>query len=199
MSHAKVSIRKTSYCYKDQLYNLTRFALENNLYQTVEFCTWSRIINGVKKESLLDHVYVNNLSAIKDVHMIEPVFGDHVLTIVELHSNVENLINVKANRNWKGYSKIKMNDLVSIKLGSTCWDDLNVQDHWNLLENEIVNIVDYLAPIEYYSHDLSKNFKNKTPKNLKRLINLRKRLLRHDRINFSTYNAPRIKVLSKEI
>ena len=168
------------------MYNLTRFALENNLYQTVEFCTWSRIINGVKKESLLDHVYVNNLSAIKDVHMIEPVFGDHVLTIVELHSNVENLINVKANRNWKGYSKIKMNDLVSIKLGSTCWDDLNVQDHWNLLENEIVNIVDYLAPIEYSSHDLSKNFKNKTPKNLKRLINLRKLLLRHDRINVST-------------
>ena len=38
-----------SYNLKVPLCNLTEFALTNKLSQLVEFCTWSRIINGVKK------------------------------------------------------------------------------------------------------------------------------------------------------
>ena len=53
-----------SYNLKIPLCNLTEFALSNKLSQLVDFCTWSRIINGVKKESLLDHVYVNDIAAI---------------------------------------------------------------------------------------------------------------------------------------
>ena len=75
-----------TYNYKQLLYNLTNFATENNFQQIIDFSTWSRVINGVRKESLLDHVYVNCLVLIKDVQQVEPVFGDHVLATVELHS-----------------------------------------------------------------------------------------------------------------
>ena len=38
-----------SYSYKLPLCNLTEFALNNKLQQIIEFCTWSRINNGVQK------------------------------------------------------------------------------------------------------------------------------------------------------
>ena len=38
-----------SYNLKNLLCNLTEFALNNKLYQLIDFCTWSRVINGVKK------------------------------------------------------------------------------------------------------------------------------------------------------
>ena len=60
------------------------FALSNNLSQIVDFCTWSRTINGIRKESLLDHVYVNNPAVINTVTFETPLFGDHVLIIVNL-------------------------------------------------------------------------------------------------------------------
>ena len=64
-----------SYNLKALLLNLTEFALENKLCQIINFCTWSRLINGTKKESLLDHVYVNNIASVKDVHYVEPVYS----------------------------------------------------------------------------------------------------------------------------
>ena len=39
------------------LAQLFEFAVEYNFNQIVDFCTWSRVINGAKKESLIDHVY----------------------------------------------------------------------------------------------------------------------------------------------
>ena len=36
---------------------LTTFINETNLVQLVNFETWTRTINGVRKESTLDHVY----------------------------------------------------------------------------------------------------------------------------------------------
>ena len=42
-----------------------------------------------KKESLLDHVYVTDPATIKDVQYVEPVFGDHVLVIIELQSKTD--------------------------------------------------------------------------------------------------------------
>ena len=63
------------YNYKTPLCNLANFALEHNLSQVINFCTWSRTINGVEKESLLGHVYVNKLASVKNVYFVEPTFG----------------------------------------------------------------------------------------------------------------------------
>ena len=66
------------------LNTLMNFTSENNLYQVVNFSTWSRTINGNKKESMLYHVYLNNFGVFNSVYFENPVFGDHVLVVVEL-------------------------------------------------------------------------------------------------------------------
>ena len=43
---------------KIPLENLNLFALNENLVQLVKECTWSRVVNGSLKESILDHIYV---------------------------------------------------------------------------------------------------------------------------------------------
>ena len=40
------------------------FANSNHFTQIVNFTTWSRIINGITKESLLDHVYTNDITIV---------------------------------------------------------------------------------------------------------------------------------------
>ena len=69
---------------------LSDFAVHNNFFQLIDFCTWSRVINGIKKESILDHVYVNDISSIKNVKSETPTFGDHRLIIVELTFKITN-------------------------------------------------------------------------------------------------------------
>ena len=69
---------RNDYIYKIPLSRLTDFTDANNLIQLVKFNTCSRTINGVRKESLLDNIYVD------DRDFREPTFGDHLLVFVEL-------------------------------------------------------------------------------------------------------------------
>ena len=50
----------TDYHNKIPLATLIDFTQNEGLTQIVNFKTWSRVINGVKKESLLDHIYTND-------------------------------------------------------------------------------------------------------------------------------------------
>ena len=45
---------RQDYGYKYPLELLSNFVFENNLFQVVNFNTWSRVIYGIKKESCLD-------------------------------------------------------------------------------------------------------------------------------------------------
>ena len=68
----------------------------------VDFNTWTRTINGNKKESMLDHVYLDNLENFNSVYFENPVFGNHVLVVVELNKITNsNLCVLK--RNWSNY------------------------------------------------------------------------------------------------
>ena len=93
-----------------------------------------------------------------------------------------------------------MNTLMnSTLIASRCdWSVLGVQEHWNVLENYIINVVDCLAPLEYNSV-VPKKLASSIPKRIKSLLNLRKRLLKNNRQRNNSFNAPRIKLLSKEI
>ena len=75
---------------------LHAIALVNYTLQTV---------NGVKKESLLDHIYVDDVVIVKDIKSIEPTFGDHLLVLadLEIFNNVETKSIRK--RDWHNYSK----------------------------------------------------------------------------------------------
>ena len=89
---------RTDYDRKIPLSQLISFAQEKNLIQIIEFDTWSRVINGIKKSSLIDHVYVTDISSVIDVKFEVPIFGDHVLAIVNLalDKNVpKNYVNMK--------------------------------------------------------------------------------------------------------
>ena len=50
------------------LEKLDCFVTSENLSQIVNFDTWSRVINGTKKSSLLDHIYVKNPATVTDIY-----------------------------------------------------------------------------------------------------------------------------------
>ena len=70
--------------------NLTIDRLD--LFQIVNFYTWGRIINNVPKESILDHIYVTNNIKHSDCNNYRPVYGDHLLVLVDIYTkkNVHN-------------------------------------------------------------------------------------------------------------
>ena len=45
----------------------------------VKFPTWSRNVNNVHRESVLDHVYVTNPCFVTNLGGNDPYFGDHKL------------------------------------------------------------------------------------------------------------------------
>ena len=63
---------RQDYVYKMPLELLSNFALEKNLLQLVNFNTWSRNINGIRKQSCLDHIYLNCIETIVSVNQISP-------------------------------------------------------------------------------------------------------------------------------
>ena len=56
----------------------------HNLVQCCNEYTWSRVINGVVKQSLLDHVYESKEGLIQQLKLTEPHFGDQKLLTFQL-------------------------------------------------------------------------------------------------------------------
>ena len=77
---------------------------DNNLVQLIEFPAWSRIINNVLSESIIDHIYVKDPTLVGGVHSIKPIFGDHLL--ISLTLRLEKDVNEHSiRRDWRKYSK----------------------------------------------------------------------------------------------
>ena len=189
---------RPDYLRKEPLKLLNEFALHNNLSQMVDFCTWSRTINDVKKESLLDHVYANNPAMVNLVTFETPFFGDHVLIVVNLKMKSPSSIDLCQKRNWSSYSKEKIVDKIIGYLTShnILWPTLNVQEHWNCLELVILESLDYCAPL--VDVKLNKNQTvTKVPSSIKNKLNLRKRLLKIERLRSSNVNISVINYLPR--
>ena len=170
------------------------------MIQIVNFDTWSRIINGVRKSSILDHVYVNNLPTITNVVFETPVFGDHVLVVVNLTLTYNNSDETNAlKRDWRKYSKLKLISGLSphIEPINAIGQETTVaQEFWNVLENVIISVIDVIAPIG--SPQVNK-LKPQVHHVTKKLLNRRKRFIQIDKIRGNNINAPKIKVLNLEI
>ena len=70
----------------------------------MKFPTWSRIVNNVLKESMLDHVNLTDTTICKSFESFKPCFGDHLLVTIIINAcKSENVLSYK--RNWKNYSK----------------------------------------------------------------------------------------------
>ena len=125
------------------------FALENHLIQIDNFNTWSRNLNGVRKESLLDHVYVNNSATVNNVSFINPTFGDHMLVMLEINLKLEEKPNFQLSRDWRCYSESRINAKIvsSLNTSNVNYGALSVQELWNFIENVIIVCIDKIAPL----------------------------------------------------
>ena len=125
------------YSYKQPLETLNHFVLEHNLFQIVNFPTWSRTINGIVKESLLDHIYVKNITTIFETSFEIPTFGDHAIVVatLNLYFNKPTPTSPTQKRSWKDYSSLVLNELLSIFDAPTMLtlnENCNVQEMWNI-------------------------------------------------------------------
>ena len=178
---------------------LNNFALEKNLIQIVTESTWSRVINGTKKESLLDHVYVRNVATVHSVCVKQQLFGDHKFVVVELILKSVNETKTVVLRNWRNYNNVTLCAKLAseLEMSRNETDNLSVQDHWNLIELVLINTIDTVAPlVDFHSNPSCKKV---APRSIKNMINKRKRLLRHNQLNNSISNYAEIRTLNKEI
>ena len=134
---------RSDYGYKLPLDRLSEFALANNLLQVVNINTWKRVINGTKKESCLDHMYLNCTEKLISLDQIEPTFGDRLLVHVELNFKDVTSVNIVFKRNWKNYCPLTVNQNIkeSIESSNINWNELSVQEHWNRLGNILIVIL----------------------------------------------------------
>ena len=50
----------------------------------LNFNMWSRLVNGVWRESILDHIYTNDVTCMENLYSLDIVFGDHKLIVLTL-------------------------------------------------------------------------------------------------------------------
>ena len=196
-------VHRPDYTSKLTLEKLENFVSTENLTQIVNFDTWSRVINGNRKSSLLDHIYVTNPATVVDIYHETPPFGDHLLVIAKLKFKAckkDNTCTPK--RNWKNYNssclQLHLLPLIMSLMSANDLAIFTVQDTWNCLEDVLVNAIDKLAPLTNPSRNLSKK-SLMSNSFIKSKLNKRKRLLKHNKDHNTNINSPAIKILNKEI
>ena len=80
------------------------------------------------------------------------VFGDYVLVLIDLNTLIKKTDNFITKRDWTNYTpKLINNNLLNmLNQCSIDWCILNVQDHWNALEDIIINGIDEVAPLNSF-------------------------------------------------
>ena len=142
------------------------------LHQLINFETWSRFVNGVKRFSIIDHIYTNHPELFSNITSTLTDVGDHRLISCNIMARkIADRTILK--RDWRRYSKdILVNKLqnVNFNLNSN-----NVQEAWNHFENVIINVIDDIVPIVPF---VNNSVKEKLSPTLKNLLNKKKRLLK---------------------
>ena len=189
-----MQIHNPQYRLKNNLEALNKIMSESNMLQIVDYRTWSRNINGILKESTLDHIYVNDVTIVQNLYPITPEIGDHKLIVVEINGFPQ-VPTPYIKRNWKNYN---INDL-RIRLMQCNFDYgiENVQQYWNRFENDIISVVDEIAPLTEFTN----NYTTKTAPNnvIKPLVNKKRRLLRSYKQSKNPAKLEEIKAINTEI
>ena len=79
-----------------------------NLIQMVNFVTWSRMVGHSLRSSILDHVYINDPTVIKNLKAMKPYFGDHLMVefCIDGPKSKKELV---IKRDWRHYSMELLN------------------------------------------------------------------------------------------
>jgi hypothetical protein len=164
------------------------------LIQLVNFETWSRFVQQIKKSSILDHIYSKDPELIRDLQPIDTEIGDHKLVVFKLAGKITEP-NITFKRDWRKYDKqtlINMLNRANFNMALDC-----VQETWNRFENELIVIIDQIAPnVEHVNETVIDTLKDKK---LKTLINTKKRLLKNKKFQNNFNQHLKIKNLNKEI
>ena len=170
---------------------------QHSLHQLVDFNTWSRVINNNLTSSILDHVYLKDITLITNLSAITPPFGDHLLISFETKSTKLKSKPIYK-RNYQKYSK----DVLIQELSKVDWKIPfdSVQAYWNCFESKLIEVVDNIAPPEL-ANSLQSNSKSSQPPHIRNKINKRARLLKKCSTNPNNCLNTRqeIKTLNKEI
>jgi hypothetical protein len=135
-----------SYNHHAMFTQLEELESEMNLSQLVKFNTWRRVVNGVLKTSLLDHVYENIHGLVENIDEISKSTSDHTPLLIDVTLKICHKVETKVVRNWSAYSKERLLDLLS----KTSWE-INchdVQDFNNELEQKVMSVLEILIPFE---------------------------------------------------
>ena len=168
---------------------------DQNHMQLVDFPTWSRSVNGVLRESILDHVYVSDPTTVCNLSSLKPCFGDHQMVYFNIQ-NVKTEIKTEIKRNWMLYTKEKLLQALMSEDWLLHSDD--VQGCWNEMENKLIKIVDKLAPLQEFKNNSCTRVRM-TPPVIKHLINRRKKLLAKLKVRFNNDIKAEIKNMDKVI
>ena len=166
-----------------------------NLIQLIKFNTWSRLVDNIWKESCLDHLYTNDTTTISNITSIIPIMGDHKIISATLGAP-KPLPKITERRSWKNYSKTQL--LVLLNEIVFDLEITSVQELANNIENNIIRVVDTIAPIKQFINNRTVEHSTH-PHWLKKKLNLRKNLLKKLKHERTPVLKTRIKNLSIEI
>ena len=157
--------------------------------------TWNRVINNELKSSVIDHIYCTNSTNVESLTYKDTMYGDHKLVMLCTQDNVQEKEKIMLRRNWRNYSeKSLLNELSKVRWQTSIE---SVQEMWNSYENEIIRIVDELAPTKEVVNIINRS--NKSPI-LKSKINRRRYLLKKRKNPMWTGDEEReLKTINKHI
>jgi endonuclease/exonuclease/phosphatase family metal-dependent hydrolase len=135
-----------SYNHHAMFTQLEELESEMNLSQLVKFNTWRRVVNGVLKTSLLDHVYENVSGLVENVDEISTSTSDHTPLLIDVALKICHKVETKVVRDWSAYSKERLLDLLSKERWDI--DCCDVQDFNNELEQKIMSVLEVLIPFK---------------------------------------------------
>ena len=182
-----------SYSHKNFFEDFDRALGMKNLVQLIDFPTWSRCVDAVMRESILDHFYVQHTRYVKNIACVKPIFGDHLCVMVSTAGRDLNTV-ITQRRDWRKYNK----DVLINTLRTVDWtiEDDTVQEYWNTFENKLIQVVDQLIPIRDF---VNNSVKLDVPRFIKSKINLRNRLLKQLKRVPTIDLKTRISKLNKEV
>ena len=124
------------------------------------------------RESILDHIYTSNPFSINQLTQNWQTYTDHSLISFKINQET-----VKSEAVWRKYDR----QLLVRELALQDWNfkSDSVQDSWNELENQLIQVVDNLAPL---AKVVNNSVAEPTPRFIKHKLNKRKRLMKSNKL-----------------
>jgi hypothetical protein len=129
--------------YDEWLEAITAF----DLIQILKEPTWERIYNNNVRTSILDHVYVDDMSAVETITVENQLISDHSLVcLTSIGKEKRKKFSEIEYQCWRHYSQQKLKeelkkiDFYTVSIGTA-------QQICNKLDHELGKVVDLLTPI----------------------------------------------------